>query len=130
MRFNQKKKSYVFIVNKTKGSIIDQADFADTFFSRFRGLMLKKKLEKGLILKLPSQRSRRGSGIHMFFMRMPLDLIFVDDGKKVVDVATLDPWQTYTPIAPAKYIIELEKGKLSDSNTEIGDELDFTCDLA
>jgi uncharacterized protein len=125
MHFNQEN---LLIINKTKGSVLGQADIADSFFSRFKGLMLKKKIEKGLILKLPSQRSRRGAGIHMFFMRMPLDLIFVDSEKKVVDVATLDPWQTYTPIAPARYIIELEKGKLNDSHTEIGDELDFTCD--
>jgi|APFre7841882630_1041343.scaffolds.fasta_scaffold132350_2 uncharacterized protein len=124
------KTSYVLIVNKTKGSILGQADVADSFFSRFRGLMLKKKLERGLILKLPSQRSRRGAGIHMFFMRMPLDLIFVDNEKKVVDVATLYPWQTYTPIAPARYVIELKEGKLRDTHTEIEDELDFTCDQA
>jgi uncharacterized protein len=127
---NNTKTSYVVIVNKTKGTVLDQADVADSFFSRFRGLMLKKTLERGLILKLPSQRSRRGAGIHMFFMRMPLDLIFADNKKKVVDIATLGPWQTYTPIAPARFVIELEKGKLKDSNTEIGDELDFTCEQA
>jgi uncharacterized membrane protein (UPF0127 family) len=66
----------------------------------------------------------------MFFMRMPLDLLFADNKKKVVDIATLDPWQTYTPKAPARFVIELEKGKLKDSNTEIGDELDFTCEQA
>lgn len=125
-----KKTSYLLIVNKTKGTSLDQADVADSFFSRFKGLMLKKTLERGLILKLPSQRSRRASGIHMFFMRIPLDLIFADNKKKVVDIVTLYPWQTYTPIAPARYVIELEKGKLKDSHTEIGDELDFTCDQA
>jgi len=129
MRVNRET-SYVLIENKTKRSSIGRANIADSFFSRFKGLMLKKKLEKGLILKLPSQRGRRAAGIHMFFMRMPLDLIFVDNGKRVVDVATLDPWQTYTPIASARYIIEVEKGKLKDSHTEIGDELDFICGQA
>jgi len=107
---------------------LGNADVADSFFSRFKGLMMVKSLKRGLILKLPSQRSRRASGIHMFFMRIPLDIIFTDSEKKVVDKVTLDPWATYTPIAPAKYIIELEKGKLAESNTEIGDELDFSCE--
>jgi uncharacterized membrane protein (UPF0127 family) len=124
------KTSYVFIVNKTKGSNLGNADVADSFFSRFKGLMMVKNLERSLILKLPSERSRRASGIHMFFMRIPLDVIFADSQKKVVDVVTLDPWTTYTPIAAAKYVIELKKGKLKDSNTEIGDELDFTCETA
>lgn len=122
--------SYVFIVNKTKGTNLGNADVADSFFSRFKGLMMVKDLERGLILKLPSDRSRRASGIHMFFMRIPLDVVFADSDKKVVDTVTLDPWNTYTPVAPARYVIELEKGKLAESNTEIGDELDFTCESA
>lgn len=122
------KTRYVFIVNKTKGSNLGNADVADSFFSRFKGLMMVKNLERGLILKLPSQRSRRSSGIHMFFMRIPLDIIFTDSEKKVVDVVSLDPWTTYTPKAPAKFVIELKKGKLAESNTEIGDELDFACE--
>jgi len=122
--------SYVFIVNKTKGTNLGNADVADSFFSRFKGLMMVKNLERGLILKLPSDRSRRASGIHMFFMRIPLDVVFTDSDKKVVDTVTLDPWNTYTPVAPARYVIELEKGKLAESNTKIGDELDFTCESA
>lgn len=122
--------SYVFIVNKTKGSNLGNADIADSFFSRFKGLMMVKNLERGLILKMPSDRGRRASGIHMFFMRISLDVLFVDSEMKVVDAVTLDPWTTYTPVAAAKYVIELEKGKLKDSNTEIGDELDFTCETA
>lgn len=122
--------SYVFIVNKTKGSNLGNADVADSFFSRFKGLMMVKNLKRGLILKLPSDRSRRASGIHMFFMRISLDVVFADSEKKVVDTVTLDPWTTYTPVAPARYVIELEKGKISESNTEIGDELDFTCEGA
>ena len=124
------KTSYVFIVNKTKGTNLGNADVADSFFSRFKGLMMVKNLKRGLILKLPSERSRRASGIHMFFMRIPLDVIFADSDKKVVDVVTLDPWTIYTPMAPARYVIELEKGKLMESNTEIGDELDLTCESA
>lgn len=124
------KTSYVFIVNKTKGTNLGNADVANSFFSRFKGLMMVKNLERGLILKLPSDRSRRASGIHMFFMRIPLDVVFADSDKKVVDIVTLDPWTTYTPVAPARYVIELEKGKIAESNTEIGDELDFTCESA
>ena len=127
---SSEKSSYVFLVNKTKATNLGNADVANSFFSRFKGLMMVKNLERGLILKLPSNRSRRASAIHMFFMRIPLDVIFADSEKKVVDIVTLDPWTTYTPVAPARYVIELEKGKLKESNTEIGDELDFTCEQA
>jgi uncharacterized membrane protein (UPF0127 family) len=119
---------YVVLLNKTKGINMGKVDIADSFMSRFRGLMLRKDLERGLILKLPSSRSRRGSAIHMFFMRIPLDIVFADEDKKVVDMISIEPWNTYTPKSPAKYVIELEKGSINKFNLEIGDELDFTLD--
>jgi uncharacterized protein len=120
----------MLIVNKTKGTNLDGADIADTFFSRFRGLMLKKNLKRGLILKIPAGRGRRGSAIHMFFMRIPLDLVFLDEEKVVVDTVTLKPWQTYTPKSPSRYVIEFKTGVLTKSSTQIGDKLDFTCEMA
>jgi hypothetical protein len=121
------KMSYL-IVNKTRGKELGLADLASSFMSRFMGLMFRGNLERGLILKLPKNRSRYGSGIHMFFMKIPLDIIFADANKKVVDVISIDPWKTYTPRVPARYVIELEKGTVTSSNTGIGDELDFTCE--
>jgi uncharacterized membrane protein (UPF0127 family) len=120
----------VLIVNKTRGTTLGHADIADSFLSRFRGLMLKKNLERGLVLKIPEGRGRRGSAIHMFFMRIPLDIIFLDSQKKVVDLVNLKPWETYTPKSAARYVIELENGLIGISGTEMGDELDFTCDKA
>lgn len=117
----------VTVINITKGTELGKSEIADTFFSRLRGTMFKKKLKEGLILTLPDTRSRRGSAIHMFFVRFPLDIIFADKDKEVVDTVTIDPWKTYTPKKPAMYVIEMEKGTISSSKTEIGDKLDFTC---
>lgn len=101
---------------------------ANSFLSRFMGLMFKGSIERGLVLKIPEGRGRRGSGIHMFFMRIPLDVLFLDQDKVVVDKAHLKPWQMYNPKEPARYVIELEEGTLASSGTEVRDELDFTCD--
>jgi len=120
----------VLIINKSKKTNVGYAELADSFFSRFRGLMLKGSLERGMVLKLPKGRSRRASGIHMFFMRIPLDIIFLNEEKTVVDQVNLKPWQTYTPKKPARYVVELEEGTLKSSDTEIGDKLDFTCEHA
>jgi uncharacterized protein len=116
------------IINRSKGTDVGHADMANSFLSRFMGLMFKGSIDKGLVLKIPPGRGRRGSGIHMFFMRIPLDVLFLDSDKKVVDAVYLKPWQIYNPIKPARYVIELEKGKIASSHTEMGDELDFTCD--
>ncbi|MGB9977775.1 DUF192 domain-containing protein [Methanobacterium sp.] len=118
------------VMNRTKSTVLGESEIADTFFSRLRGTMFKKELKRGLILKIPNTRSRSGSAIHMFFVRFPLDIIFADADKKVVDVVSIDPWKTYTPKKPAKYVIEMKKGTIKSSDTEIGDELDFTCENA
>lgn len=116
------------IINKTRQTKIGYADMADSFISRFMGLMFKGSIERGLVLKIPPGRGRRGSGIHMFFMRIPLDILFLDDEKVVVDKVHLKPWQMYNPKKPARFVIELEEGTFT--GTKIGDELDFTCEMA
>ena len=120
--------SNIILLNKTKDTRLGEVDFANSFMSRFLGLMFRNDLERGLILKLPSSRSRRGSAIHMFFMKFPLDIIFADEAKMIVDMVSIDPWKTYTPKAAAKYVIEMEKGTINTFNLQIGDELDFTQD--
>ena len=117
------------IINRTKATKVGYADMANSFKSRLMGLMFKGSIERGLVLKIPRGRGRHGSGIHMFFMRIPLDVLFLDDEKKVVDKVHLKPWQIYNPKEPSRFVIELQEGILASSNTEIGDVLDFTCDL-
>lgn len=116
----------ILIINLTKGTKIGKVEVADSFFSRFRGLMFRKNVDNGMLLKLPQSRSRHGSAIHMFFMRFPLDIVFADSDRKIVDMVTIGPWKTYTPIAPAKYVIELKTGSIQEFDLEMGDELDFT----
>ncbi|MDD1775181.1 MAG: DUF192 domain-containing protein [Methanobacterium sp.] len=118
------------IINRSKGTRLAYADLANSFLSRFMGLMFKGSIENGLVLKIPQGRGRRGSGIHMFFMRMSLDVLFLDKEKKVVDLVNLKPWQVYNPKKPARFVVELPEGTLNSSKTQIGDELDFTCDHA
>jgi uncharacterized protein len=119
---------HVILLNKTKGTNLGKIEVANSFMSRFLGLMFKSQVGNGLILKLPNSRSRHGSAIHMFFMRFPLDIVFADSEKKVVDMVSIGPWKTYTPKAPARYVIELEKGSFEKFKLEIDDELDFTQD--
>jgi len=113
------------ILNKTRNKCLGNVKVANTFISRFKGLMFKKNIEDGLLLEIPKGRGRGGSSIHMFFMRIPLDFIFLDAEKRVVDLATLKPWQIYTPRKPARYIIELPIGSIKDSGTKIGDIIKF-----
>ena len=118
------------ISNETKSlALTTDAKFATSFFSRLLGLMLSHK--RDLVLVSPKE-DVVSSTIHMAFMRYSIDVIWADAEKKVVEVmhgvppfSLLKPatWKTYAPKKPAKYVIELGKGKAG--NTEIGDEIRF-----
>lgn len=119
------------IRNETKNlALSPDAKFATSFFSRLVGLMLSSR--KDLILVSPKE-DIVSSTIHMALMRYSIDVVWADSGKNVVDVAQGVPafnllkpatWRTYAPKKPAKYVIELGKGKAG--NTEIGDRVNFS----
>ena len=91
--------------------------YADTFFKRFKGLMLKKDINYALIFT-----DFKDSSIHTHFMRFEIDVYFLDENKVVFDKATLKPWKFYNPKKQAKYIIETKKDELK---IKIGDCLEF-----
>lgn len=119
------------IQNETKNlALSPDAKFASSFFSRLVGLMLSSR--KDLILVSPKE-DIISSTIHMALMRYPIDVVWADSGKNVVDVKERVPafsllkpttWRTYAPKKPAKYVIELGKGKAG--TTEAGDRLKFS----
>lgn len=91
--------------------------YADTFFKRFKGLMLKKDIDYAIIFT-----GFKDSSIHTHFMRFEIDVYFLDENKVVFDKATLKPWKFYNPKKQAKYIIETKKDELK---IKIGDCLEF-----
>ena len=85
---------------------IENYIIANTFLKRFKGLMLKKDFEKKLIIEIPKNSNKFQSGIHTFFMRFPIEVIFIDENMKIFEKIVLKPWKFYFPKKGAKYIIE------------------------
>ena len=82
---------------------------ADTFFSRFRGLMLRKNLPsgEGLLLK-------HCSAIHCCFMRFPIDAVYLSGSMRVVAVETVAPWHLGRAFPGVKHVLELNAGDARD----------------
>jgi len=113
------------LINKTKGKVwTGRVKIADTFFRRFRGLMLTPNVNYALVFILPSE-TRLNASIHMFFMLQSIDVIFLDSSREVVDLKRARPWRFYIPKEGAKYIIETPVGVIEYLNAEIGDEIDW-----
>ncbi len=95
-------------------------------FSRFEGLRFSKPLkEKQAIILEAEKESIRETMIDMLFVFFPIDVLWLDRKKKVVYIRR--NVRPFTPLIipkhPAKYIIELKKGKAN--NIKIGDTLKF-----
>ena len=111
---------YMRVVNATTGeTLAERAELAETFLARFLGLQGRKSLPEGSGLLLAPT-----SSIHMFFMRFPIDAVFIDEAQRVTRVGRrLRPW-TIGPFAPgALCCIELPAGR-ADA-TQPGHKLDL-----
>lgn len=93
---------------------------ADTFFTRFLGLMGRKKLPDGDGLLLENCGS-----IHCFFMKFPIDVIYLDGDRKVIYKETVKPWKTGT----CKFLFSHKKTSVLEvnageaKNVRIGEEM-------
>ncbi|MBJ7610037.1 MAG: DUF192 domain-containing protein [Candidatus Dormibacteraeota bacterium] len=81
-------------------------EVADRILSRFLGLMFRDSLAAGHGLAI-----RPCNSVHMFFMRFPLDVLFVDGNGTVLRVVdSIKPWRASTLVRGAKAAIELPAG--------------------
>jgi len=77
-------------------------------FRKFFGLMFSK--QKNILFEADYE-GVLFSAIHMLFVFFPIDVIWLDKNKKIVDIKTAYPFQIISmPKKPAKYILELQKG--------------------
>ena len=81
-------------------------EVADSFMTRFKGLMLRKCLNdtSGLLIK-------KCSSIHTCFMRFPIDVIYLDGDYTVLYTETVVPWRTGKIVKNTKHVLELPEGK-------------------
>lgn len=90
-----------------------KARVARTSWDRMKGLMFeeRKRFDYALVLEMLKE-ARLESSIHMMFVFFPIDVLFLNKKKEVVDRVTLQPFTpNYTPKKPAKYVIEMPAGK-------------------
>ena len=88
------------IINKNNYKRIK---LADSYFERLKGLMFKKDIDYGLLIKTDIS-----SSIHSCFMRFPLDVYFIKDSL-IFDEIVLNPWSFYKPCKKADFVLEFKK---------------------
>lgn len=114
------------LYNKSRNKkIIEKTRLADSFFKRFKGLMFSKKPNYALVFELEKE-GKINASIHMLFVFYPIDVVYLDSRKKVVDIKlNLRPWAlNYTPKKPSKYFIEFPTG-IIENKVSLNDKLEW-----
>jgi len=104
---------------KTNLVLVEDLERATTIWTRFRGLMGRNAMKQGAGLYLRPCRQ-----IHMFFMRFPIDAVFVDRAGIVVGLeSNLKPWRLSSYYPTAEAVIELRAGTIAQAGLEPGHRL-------
>ena len=113
---------YVRITNTSRDTTVaDRVRVAASARARMVGLLRTPEVRSGEGLLI-----ERSPSIHMFFMRYPIDVVFVDRAGRVTrTVSGLRPWRIVAWARGARDCIELRAGALDESGTVAGDQLDF-----
>jgi uncharacterized membrane protein (UPF0127 family) len=114
--------------NASRGTVLaERLEDGSSFWAKFMGLMGRASLPRGDGLWLPGE-----NGIHMLFMRFPIDVVFVAPPRlgrgglrAVVAVyREVPPWRgVIWYVKGAKGILELPVGAIDASRTAVGDEI-------
>lgn len=106
------------LVNLTRGTTLaHRVALADNPIARMRGLLGRSSLPPGEGLWI-----RPCNSIHMFFMKFPIDALFLSrDMRAVRLVHRLRPWHLAGPVLRAWSVIELPEGTLALSGSQTGD---------
>jgi uncharacterized membrane protein (UPF0127 family) len=102
--------------------VAGRVEVAGSMWRRFVGLMFRSELPPGEGLALTPCNS-----IHMFFMRIPLDVVFLDrEGRALRLYHGLRPWRVSRIVRGAHTAVELPAGTLRDAGVETGAVLTLT----
>jgi uncharacterized membrane protein (UPF0127 family) len=114
--------------NLDRGSVLaERLETAGSLWGKFRGLMGRATLPPGDGLWLPAS-----NGIHMMFMRFPIDAVFVTrpDAEGVRRVRSvhrsLRAWTGLVPLVRgADGVLELPAGTIEATGTVVGDRVEI-----
>lgn len=66
------------------------------------------------------------NSIHMFFMKFPLDIVFLNEQNEIIDFyPQLPPGKRTKVVRGAVAALELPSGTIEEFSIEIGDRLDY-----
>lgn len=107
------------IITKNNIVITENAEIADTFFARFRGLMFRKSIADDYALYITPCNQ-----IHMLNMRFAIDVVYLDKSGTVIKTdVNVPPGKICKTVKNAKSVIELKSFSASKLGIQNGDTI-------
>ena len=120
-------KQNVVLIDNDAGNIIVNVEIADDAEERALGLMFREFLDdkNGMFFVFDDE------DYHSFWMKntlIPLDMIFISEDFKIVDIIYAEPCredscESYKPIKPAKYVLEVNGNFTIKNDVKIGNKI-------
>src|SRR3954467_14389429 len=111
----------VTVTDRQDRVVCERCAVADRPLARLRGLLGRSELPAGQGLWL-----RPSPSIHTWFMRFPIDVVFLDGEQRVLDVVpALGPWRMAARRG-ARAVLELAAGEASRRGVRPGAKLELT----
>ncbi len=99
--------------------LVERGEIATTAWTRLKGLIGHAPLQPGEGLLIRPCR-----GVHMFGMRFPIDVLYVNKtGQVIRAVEHLAPGRIGPIVLDAHYVLELPAGTLARTRTVVGDHI-------
>jgi uncharacterized membrane protein (UPF0127 family) len=109
---------FVRLVTEDGTVVCERCELADRPASRLRGLLGREGLEPGAGMLLTHDPS-----VHTFFMRFPIDVVFLDRANTVVKIVhALRPWRIAGALR-ARAVLELPAGAAAAAGLQPGSRL-------
>lgn len=104
---------------KTTKTLIPKLEVATSLWARTKGLLGRSELPADQALWI-----HRCNSIHTFFMKFPIDLVFVDRNLVVKKIMhKVKPNRLVFPVLTATSVIELSPGFLEANPIAVGEQL-------
>lgn len=114
------------VLRKDDGTVIaTQVEFADNLLRQTLGLMFRKGIPEDYAM-IFDMHSHQYINIHMLFVFFPIDLVYLDSDKRVIDVRYLKSWIGHASSRrPVRYAIEMPAGSVGKASLKAGDLLEW-----
>ncbi len=112
-------------INQTRAVVLcARLEQAAGLAGKSRGLLGRERLDDDAGMLFEAGRLEPFMWMHMFFMRFPIDIVFIDRGDRVIRISHgLRPWRVSALVWGARRALELAAGAAQRTGTQIGDRI-------